>query len=266
VDYEAFLAAVERDAGTSRELAERAVRATLQTLAERLSGGEAEDVAEQLPQELRPFVRDGNKAEPFDLAEFVRRVAEREGVPPETAKVHARAVFAALGMALTPEELHDLASQLPKDFDALVAAAVEARARMRAWAARAAKVTADEFYERVARRAEVDRDTARRTADAVLEALAYRISGGEVNDLETYLPPELHVPLEAGKAESGGRALKLSLDDFLQRVAEREGVSPADARRHAHAVLETLHEVAQPEFHDVLSELPEDYRTLLAKT
>jgi hypothetical protein len=31
-------------------------------------------------------------------------------------------------------------------------------------------------------------------------------------------------------------------------------------------VLETLHEVAQPEFHDVLSELPEDYRTLLAKT
>jgi uncharacterized protein (DUF2267 family) len=265
VDYEAFLAAVEGDAGTSRELAERAVRATLQTLAERLSGGEAEDLAEQLPQELRPFFRDGNKAEPFDLAEFVRRVAEREGVPPETAQEHARAVFAALGMALTPEELHDMASQLPKDFDALVSAAVEARARLRAWAARAAKVTADEFYERVAQRAGLERDAARRATDAVLEALAYRISGGEVDDLELYLPPELHVPLEAGKAESSGRAHKLSLDDFLQRIAERERVTPAEARVHAHAVLATLHEVAPPEFHDVLSELPLDYRTLLAR-
>jgi uncharacterized protein (DUF2267 family) len=174
-------------------------------------------------------------------------------------------VFAALGMALSPEELHDMASQLPKDFDALVAAAVEARARARAWAARAAKVTADELYERVAQRAGIERDAARRATDAVLEALAYRISGGEVDDLELYLPPELHVPLEAGKTESGGRAHKLSLDEFLQRIAEREGVSPAVARLHAHAVLATLREVAGPEFHDVLSELPEDYRTLLGR-
>lgn len=266
VDYDSFVGVVERDAGVSREEAERAVQATLRTLAERLTGGEAEDVADQLPPELRQHLTDGSNAEPFDLSEFLRRVAEREGVAPETAREHVRAVFAALGAALPPEELHDVESQLPKDFDELLRSALEARGRIRAWLAREAKVTADELHRRVAERAGTDVATARRATDAVLEALATRISGGEVGDLERYLPPELHVPLEAGRSESDERARALSLDAFLERVAEREGVPVPDARRHAHAVLTTLHEVVgDPEFHDVLSELPAAYRDLVRR-
>jgi uncharacterized protein (DUF2267 family) len=55
--------------------------------------------------------------------EFVRRVAEREGTDPKTAREHARAVFTALGEAVAPGELRDMAAQLPKDFAPLLKAA-----------------------------------------------------------------------------------------------------------------------------------------------
>jgi uncharacterized protein (DUF2267 family) len=264
MDYEAFVRAVERDAQASRDEAERAVRATLQTLAERLTGGEAEDVAESLPPELRPYLSDGSKAEPFHIDEFIRRVAEREAVPSEIAKQHARAVFAALGAALSDKELHDMASELPKDFQELLSAAELAHARAHA---SGAGFNAATFYERVAERARTDLETARRATEAVLEALGYRISGGEVDDLLGYLPSELHPPLKAGKSNSAGRGQKLSLDEFLGRIAKNESVALPEARLHAQAVLTTLHEaVGEPEFHDVLSELPNDYRALIARS
>jgi Uncharacterized conserved protein (DUF2267) len=66
LDYDEFIALVEGEGDVSREEADRAVQATLRTLAERLSGGEVADIARQLPQELRPWLSDGAKAEPFD--------------------------------------------------------------------------------------------------------------------------------------------------------------------------------------------------------
>ena len=57
MDYDGFITTVQQEAAISREEAERAVRATLQTLAERVSGGEAEDVGRQLPDPLRELLR-----------------------------------------------------------------------------------------------------------------------------------------------------------------------------------------------------------------
>jgi uncharacterized protein (DUF2267 family) len=265
MDYENFIALVEKSALASREEAERAVRATLKTLAERLSGGEARDIAAELPPELRPLLEDGRRAEPFDLREFLRRVAEREGVPQELAARHARAVFVALGVALSADELHDLASELPNDFGDLLAIAIDAHAFA---AARVTpSISAEDFYDRVARRAGLDRDGARSTTDAVLEALAIRVSGGEVDDLEGQLPPELGAPLERGKAESRERAEKLSLDDFLDLIARREGSTRAEAREHARAVLATLREaITEKEWRDVRAQLPREYSQLLAES
>jgi Uncharacterized conserved protein (DUF2267) len=63
MDYERLLALVEQDPEIGRERAEGDVRATLQTLAERISAGRARDLAEQLPAELAPWLATAGGAE-----------------------------------------------------------------------------------------------------------------------------------------------------------------------------------------------------------
>ena len=104
MDYQRFLAIVEGAAAIPRESAERAVRATLQTLAERIAGGEGRDLAEQLPPELAPWLATTSGAERFDVDAFLRRVAGREGTDVATAERHVRAVFTALGQAISADE------------------------------------------------------------------------------------------------------------------------------------------------------------------
>ncbi len=103
-----------------------------------------------------------------------------------------------------------------------------------------------------------------RAAEAVVETLGERISGGEVEDLEARLPLELRPALERGRAASGDHARSMPLQRFLSRIAEREGVPPAEALVHTRAVLATLREaVGDEEFFDVISELPADYQRTL---
>lgn len=103
--------------------AELAIQATLATLGERISGGEAENLAAQLPAELQTQLESGNyteEAEPFSLDEFYLRVAEREGASsPETAVEHARAVMEQLTRAVTGGELADIQRQLPEEYEPL---------------------------------------------------------------------------------------------------------------------------------------------------
>jgi uncharacterized protein (DUF2267 family) len=97
----------------------------------------------------------------------------------------------------------------------------------------------------------------------VLETLGERVSGGEVDDLAALLAPELRPPLERGKARSGGKATRMSLDEFLRAIAEREGVDLEQAQDHARAVLAMLREaITEKEFHDLTSELPDAYLAL----
>lgn len=261
LDYEHFVATVEREAEAPRQEAEHAVQATLQTLAERLSGGEAEHIARQLSPELRPLLQDGGNAQPFDLQEFVRRIAQREGVDRETAERHARAVFATLGRAVSHDEITDMASELPKDFGPLIAEAESAPPTIEPPVG--GQMRLEDFLEHVARRSGLQPHQALRATGAVLEALAERISGGEVDDLAARLPGALDPPLRRGNARSNGAAPPFSLDEFLQRIAEREGVTPAEARQHARAVMATVREaVGEDEFADVEAQLPKDYAVL----
>ncbi|MEA2323848.1 MAG: hypothetical protein QOD81_3698 [Solirubrobacteraceae bacterium] len=255
--YATFIGVVEQAAGISRAAAERAVHATLATLAERVTGGEARDIALFLPEEVRrPLESAPERAEAFALEEFVRRVAERERVAPEAAAEHARAVFEALGLAVAPGELRDMLAQLPSDFAPLLKAAGLGRRRL----------SSDEpdLVGRVAGPAGLDRTRARRATETVLETLATRISAGEVEDLIPELPPDLVPALERGLAES--RAAKLmTSDEFIATVADREGVDIDEAERHARAVFAALREVVSgKEFSDMVAQLSEDYLPLLA--
>jgi uncharacterized protein (DUF2267 family) len=265
IDHQEFLNAVEEAARLPRADAERAVRATLNVLAERLSYGEARDVAAELPEELRPLMADDMPAQRFGLDEFFRRVAEREGVDVDSARAHVRAVFGALGRALDWKELHDIASELPREFDDLIAEG-ERQSRIAQREAKQGLASADDFVQRVGERARLAPEAARRATEAVLEALADRISGGEVDDLEQELPPELRPPLERGKAQSHDAARPLSLGEFLREIGELEGATPDDARKHARAVFATLREaISDKEFGDVVSQLPSDYTVVLAR-
>lgn len=253
--YEEFIRTVQEAAGLDREGAEQASRVVLETLSERLSGGEARDVAAQLPPDLAGWLRPDGRAEPFDLDEFLRRVAGREHVDVEVAERHARAVLLGLARILTADEIADMAAELPKSFAPLLP--VGQRVEI---------VPASIFIGRVAERTGLGEDAALRAVNAVLETLAERISGGEVEDLLAQMSPELHEPLRRGDALSNGAARRMDLQTFLRHVAEREGVAPEQAREHTRAVMATLREAVTPkEWFDMTSQLPDDYRAVLAR-
>ncbi|MCW2951827.1 MAG: hypothetical protein JWQ48_997 [Conexibacter sp.] len=267
MDYQRFISLVEREAELPHEPAEQATRAVLQTLGERLSGGEAHDIAEQLPSELATVLDQGGNAQGFDRQEFVRRVAERAGIELPDAVAATRAVFAALGWAVSHDEIVDMAAELPKDFGELVELALSRNAR-RPMGSLPRVRTTEEFVEGVAQRAGLvgERERARRATEATLETLGERISHGEVDDLAEQLPAELRSPLARGDELSGGAARPLSLDEFLLRVAEREGETPLEVPTHARAVFATLREaVSEREFADIEAQLPNEYAALLAR-
>jgi uncharacterized protein (DUF2267 family) len=121
VRYDEFIDATAQRAGVSTDLAEVLTRATMQTLAERITGGEARDLASQLAKPLQEALQPQvEPAEPFGLEEFVRRVSERAGLDAALAWSGVRAVLTTLRDAVTPGEFDDVMSQLPKEFQDLV--------------------------------------------------------------------------------------------------------------------------------------------------
>jgi uncharacterized protein (DUF2267 family) len=121
VQYEEFLKRVQDLIGPAQpDEARRAIVATFSTLCERISGGEAGDLATQLPEELKePLQRAGEDAEEFSLEEFLQRVGEREGTNTDVARAHASAVMAVLREAVTGGEWDNIRAQLPQEFGPL---------------------------------------------------------------------------------------------------------------------------------------------------
>jgi uncharacterized protein (DUF2267 family) len=116
VDNDEFIDSVAKRLGTSSEQANALTRATLRTLAERIDGGEARDLAAQLPEELRAYAfAPDETGERFGLDLFVQRVSGRAGVDLTLARAGVRAVFDTLREAVTPGEYDDVISQLPAE-------------------------------------------------------------------------------------------------------------------------------------------------------
>jgi uncharacterized protein (DUF2267 family) len=119
--YDEFIESVRRRTGLPREAAEKLTHATLQVLAERISGGEAEDLQAQMPKDLKEdlAVPKEEPAQSFGAAEFTRRVADRAGLDQAAAQIGAAAVLATIRDAVTPGEFDDVLSQLGREFAAL---------------------------------------------------------------------------------------------------------------------------------------------------
>ncbi|GHH91493.1 DUF2267 domain-containing protein [Streptomyces capillispiralis] len=113
-----------------RGSAERATRAVLSTLAERLPSGLAGHVAAQLPPTLAAPMRQaadpagggpvGPSAERFGLTTFVGRIAGRAETDEDAALREAAAVLEVLDAALAPELTQKVAGALPADIRGLL--------------------------------------------------------------------------------------------------------------------------------------------------
>jgi uncharacterized protein (DUF2267 family) len=257
MDSAMFLNEVESRAGCSAEEARLATETTLNLLADQLSAAQAAGLAEHLPVEIRPPMNGDAEPELFGLEAFIERIAARLETDTPSAARRIVAVFTVLGEVLDQDEIAGMAAALPLDFGPLIAAAEPRPDRI---------VTAGEFVIAVAERAGLEVEAAALATAAVLETLGERITHGEVEDLKAELPPELHPPLDAGDQLSHGAARRMPLQEFVDRVAEREAAIPEQALVDARAVFGTLRQVVtEKEFSDVTAQLPREYAPLLAR-
>jgi uncharacterized protein (DUF2267 family) len=121
VKYDEFVTSVADRAGLPRDEAESLTHASLRVLAERLTGGEAEDLRAQLPKQLQEdLVSPDERAQSFGADEFARRVAQRTGTNEADAGAGVIAVLATIRDAVTPGEFDDVLAQLGREFAALV--------------------------------------------------------------------------------------------------------------------------------------------------
>ncbi|GAA1549505.1 DUF2267 domain-containing protein [Actinomadura kijaniata] len=119
-DHE-FLARVrERGGYADQDEARRVTVAVLQVLAERVTAGEARDLAAELPGSLAGALAPGRgSADRFGVEEFCRRVSGRVGGGSRAAGRDAGAVLSTVADAVPPGELDHLTGRLPAGYAAL---------------------------------------------------------------------------------------------------------------------------------------------------
>lgn len=95
--------------------------APLDVLSSRVTGGEAKDLASQLPEPIdRPLLeRSTEAAESFGVTEFLARGAERTRVQTRTAEWDASAVLSTVAESVSGGEFNQLHTQLPSGYTAL---------------------------------------------------------------------------------------------------------------------------------------------------
>jgi uncharacterized protein (DUF2267 family) len=127
MDDQAFLSSVESRADLdSREAAMAAAESTLRVLGERIAGGQAEDLAAVLPEDLGRALTaaEDESAEQFPPEEFVERVREyereqRADLSVDRARLHVGAVIESLAETVDGDVWHDVRTQLPTEYERL---------------------------------------------------------------------------------------------------------------------------------------------------
>lgn len=112
----------------SRGEAERACRAALETLGERVPEGLADHLAAQLPHEIGEHLRrtevygGAGTGERFDRHDFIARVGVRAGVDDPKAAYITRVVLEVIGEATQGGIMNKVCDSLPNDIRDLVSA------------------------------------------------------------------------------------------------------------------------------------------------
>lgn len=126
MQHDQFLGKVQAAAQLAdRGAAERATRATLETLGERIPAKLADHLAAQLPHEIGEHLRRTETgrsvaAKRFDKLEFIARVAARAGVNESKAAALSHAVTGVVDDATDGMVSTKVTSSLPDDIGALL--------------------------------------------------------------------------------------------------------------------------------------------------
>jgi len=120
MDAPHFVKRVAELTGFDRDRSELLVRTTLVTLGTRISAGEADDLAAQLPDALAATLLHESEPCRFPPKEFERRVARILPLANEQAAPAIRAVFTVLAEAVSEGELRQVLSQLGREYEKLV--------------------------------------------------------------------------------------------------------------------------------------------------
>ena len=120
---------------------------------------------------------------------------------------------------------------------------------------------AQEFTKQVMHRASLSsRTEAENAVRATLETLSEHLTEEAVNNFSAQLPSELATYMQQPFA---GVAERFSLDDFFQRVSQREGVGIQDATLYARVVAAVLAEaVTVGDLDHLKAQLPADLALL----
>lgn len=116
--YARFIDDLTADTGWSRDDADRYARAVVATLEERLVGGEASDLAAQLPARLRERldIEDVGRPDPaMTTDEFLGRVAARTDALVDEVDAIVACVFRTLRAHVTPGQARHVEVQLPDE-------------------------------------------------------------------------------------------------------------------------------------------------------
>jgi uncharacterized protein (DUF2267 family) len=279
VEYDEFVDRVAQRAGVSREHAAMLTQATLQVLADRISGGQAADLEVQLPEELaRPLRKSPQKpAEKYGFERFVDMVRSRAPEVPEEAVVPGiRAVMLTLRDAVPEKEFRDTMAQLPHDFRELVPEPPPPQAPLDSGGDQTAGAAApggqraggpgdaqsDELVQRIAERAGVSVEDAVELAHATLEVLRDRIGGQQSHALAARLPDTSARWLDESEDTP---AQDYGVDDFVSRIRDlTPDVDDDDLTPGIQAVIVALRdEAGDAEVDIALEPLSDDYAVLV---
>lgn len=118
----------------------------------------------------------------------------------------------------------------------------------------------DEFLAEVQRRGELGADEAETLTRATLEELAQAITVEQADYMAGQLPEPLR---EALRDPRGRDAEALSLEEFVQRVAERSALDTTRVEAGLRAVLPTLRQAAgEEQFTKAMEQMPDTFWAL----
>ncbi|MFC6989009.1 DUF2267 domain-containing protein [Haloplanus sp. GCM10025708] len=252
MDANVFTEIVRQHGGfESSEDAQRTIAAVLEALSECIARGEAEDAAPQLPPEFAGhlLVDEQEEAAPLEFPAFLDRVSEESGFDREVALARAQAVILALYRALDEFEYESIRGQLPEEYGPLFdedALAVE--------------VT---LSGALAIETDIPEEDARDATESVLETLGERLTLGEAEDVAAYLTEREAAALVDRESPDSAA---FDGDEFVERVAEREGIDETSARDYAKRVVRALDSVAHDEMERAREQLGPNYAALFSST
>ncbi len=132
--------------------------------------------------------------------QFIQNVQQAAATDsPVEVERAVQATLATLGELLSRKERSDLASELPKPLQEYVEekrAIVEGRDRTR-------RFSLEEFYNRVAARADVGYPAAVRRSGCVMRVLSAAVSQGELTDVFSELPADYDELLRVDRTSAG---------------------------------------------------------------